>query len=84
MASLRELPNIGAVVEGELCKVGLDTAEKLRAAGAQEAFLRIRLLVDPGACLSKLMGLHGAVLGVRWHDLPPEEKLAMKAFYKSL
>lgn len=46
---LTDLNNIGPVLAGELRRVGLETPEALRTAGAREAFLRIRLQVDSGA-----------------------------------
>lgn len=46
---LTKLPNVGPVLAEQLRKVGLETPEALRAAGTQEAFIRIRTQVDGGA-----------------------------------
>ena len=46
---LTELPNIGPVLAENLRRVDINSAEELRAAGACEAWLRIRTQVDPGA-----------------------------------
>ena len=46
---LTDLHNIGPVLAEELRRVGLETPEALRTAGAREAIVRIRLQVDSGA-----------------------------------
>lgn len=84
MAELSALPNVGKVLESCLRQVGLETPEQLRAAGAEEAFLRIRMQVDAGACLQMLYGIQGAVDGVRDTELPAAVKQRLKAFYCSL
>ena len=62
---LTELPNIGPVLAENLRRVDINSAEELRAAGACEAWLRIRTQVDSGACFHQLTALAGAELGVR-------------------
>ena len=42
-----ELPNIGPVLEGHLRAAGIETAEQLRAVGAEEAFCRVRASASP-------------------------------------
>ncbi len=83
MRTLRDLPNLGNVLVAELIKVGLDTPEALCAAGAKEAFLRIKT-IDPTACRSKLYALAGAVQGIRWHHLSPKEKQELNEFFATL
>ena len=80
---LTELPNIGEYGARQLESAGIRTAEELKAAGSFEAFKRIRKN-DPGACLSLFSALEGAVLGVRWHELPPEVKKRLKSEYDNL
>ncbi|MFV0400112.1 MAG: TfoX/Sxy family protein [Oscillospiraceae bacterium] len=82
--SLRDLPNISTVNERKLIAAGIDSPEALKELGSREAFLRVREHSDPGACLNMLCGLEGAVRGIRWHDLPPEEKAALRDFFRSL
>ena len=82
MGELAKLPNIGKVVEAQLEEVGIHTEEELRQAGSQEAWLRI-LAIDDSACINRLMGLEGAIRGVRWHNLAPEVKAELKAFYQA-
>lgn len=78
---LQSLPNIGKVVAGLLKEVGIETAEDLKAIGSENAFLRLQA-VDDGACLSMLMGLEGAIQGIRWHALDEDRKNTLKLFYK--
>lgn len=83
MSRLEELPNLGTVMVQKLKEAGIETPEQLRAMGARQAWRQIRALADPGICLSALQALEGAVRGVRWHDLPPEVKQDLKAFYRA-
>ena len=78
---LRELPNIGPVLEKNLRAVDINSAEELRSAGACEAWLRIRSRVDPGACLHQLTALAGAEEGVPKKALSPERKAELRAFF---
>lgn len=80
---LTDLPNIGPVLASNLRTVGLDTPEKLRQAGAKEAWLKIRLQVDPGACLHLLQALAGAVANIPKRELTPEQRLELKKFFES-
>ena len=81
MTDLTKLPNIGKVVAKQLKKVGIESAEELKQLGSENAFIRLKT-IDPGACLSMLCGLEGAVQGVRWHNLSPERKQELKEFLK--
>ena len=81
---LTELPNIGPVLAENLRRVDLNSAEELRAAGACEAWLRIRTQVDSGACFHQLTALAGAELGVRKTALTPEQKADLRAFFERL
>jgi len=77
------LPNIGKVVAEKLIQVGIETPEQLKSIGSKNAFIRLRT-VDPGACLSMLCGLEGAIQGVRWHSLEKSKKEELKEFIKTL
>ena len=77
---LSELPNIGAHAEQQLTEVGIDTAEALIEAGAEQAWLRVKT-IDPGVCLHMLYGLEGAVQGSPKKNLSPERKAELKAFF---
>ena len=80
--ALRELPNIGPVLEKNLRAVEISSAEELRTAGACEAWLRIRSRVDPGACFHQLTALAGAEEGVPKKALSPERKAELRAFFE--
>jgi len=84
MSSLSDLPNVGKVLESNLLRIGIKTPEELYKMGAQEAFIRIRAQVDPGACLHMLYGLQGAVDGIPDRFLPDITKQRLKKFYKML
>lgn len=84
MSALRDLPNVGKVLEKNLIDAGIASPERLREVGAREAFLRIRSSVDPGACLNMLYGLEGAVRGVRDTLLDAETRRSLGDFFSSL
>lgn len=81
---LTDLPNISKVNAQKLRDAGITTPEELRALGSKEALVRVRMESDPGACLSMLYGLEGAIRGVRWHSLPDDVKEELRAFHKTL
>ena len=80
---LTDLPNIGPVLSQNLCTAGIKTPEELRAIGAENAWLRICLQVDPGACCHQLQALAGAVEGIPKKALSPERKAELKDFFDS-
>jgi len=82
MSTLQDMPNIGAKLEAQLFEADIHTPEELKAVGSREAWLRIKAF-DPSACLMRLSALEGALRGVRWHNLEPEVKEELRAFYHS-
>ena len=82
MGELTTLPNIGKEMERQLKEVGIETIEQLKREGSKEAWSRI-MEIDESACMNRLCGLEGAIQGIRWHDLSPEIKADLKAFYVS-
>ena len=74
---LTDLPNIGPMLAKNLCAIGVETPEALQEMGPEQAWLRIRLQVDSGACLHQLQAL------VSKKDLTPERKGELKAFFDS-
>ncbi len=72
--------NIGKTTENQLVQVGIDTMDKLISTGSEGAFLKIRT-IDPGACLSLLYALEGAIMGIRWHEIPSGRKQELKQFF---
>lgn len=81
MKKLSDLPNIGKTLEEKLIRVGIKTPDELIAAGSEQSLLRIRS-IDQSACFNMLCALEGAIHGIRWHQLSPEKKEALKAFLK--
>ncbi|WP_353097641.1 TfoX/Sxy family DNA transformation protein [Tissierella praeacuta] len=84
MKKLSDLPNVGKVLEDNLFRIGIETPEQLQSIGAEEAFMRILMYVDPGACLHMLYGIQGAIEGMSDKLLPDDTKQKLKTFYKSL
>ena len=80
MNDLLDQPNIGKDCAKKLQQVGIHTFEELKAAGSEQAFLRIKA-IDSGACLCVLCALEGAILGIRWHNLPQRRKQELKQFF---
>lgn len=80
---LTDLPNVGPVLAENLKKIGVETPEALREIGAEEAWLRIRLNVDSGACLHQFQALAGAAAGVPKKELSPERKAELKGFFEA-
>lgn len=81
---LTDLPNVGPKLAENLRRVGLESPEAFRAAGAEDTFLRIRAQVDPTACFHQLTALAGAELGVPKKALPPERKAELRTFFDRL
>ena len=73
MTALRGMRNIGDVVASELEAAGIVDGETLRAAGSVVAACRLR---EAGfdVCRSKLAGLEGAILEVKWNLLPKSRR----------
>lgn len=82
MGELAMLVNLGPETERQLIQAGIHTLEELRAAGAEEAWLRIQAF-DPSACTNRLLGIEGAIVGVKKAHLPEERKAELKAFYQA-
>jgi len=81
MTDLEKLPNIGKELAKILQQVGINSAEKLKQIGSENAFIRIKT-IDSSACISKLCALEGAIQGIRWHKLTKERKHELKEFLK--
>lgn len=73
--------NIGPDTERQLEEVGITTAEALQTVGAQQAWLMLQT-IDESACVNRLMGLEGAIQGVRRTQLSEERKAELKTFYQ--
>ena len=81
---ISEMKNIGVVNEGKLAEVGIVEPAQLRELGTEAAFLKIRHLVDDGACLNLLYGLEGAVQDIPKRELSERRKAELLDFFKQL
>jgi len=81
MEELSKLPNIGKDTEKLLNEVGINTYEALSKIGAEQAWLKIQE-IDESACIHRLLGLEGAIQGVKKTLLPDVRKAELKEFYK--
>jgi len=81
MEELSKLPNIGKDTEKLLNEVGINTYEALSKIGAEQAWLKIQE-IDESACIHRLLGLEGAIQGVKKTLLPDARKAELKEFYK--
>lgn len=79
MSALTDLPNIGEDTARQLEEAGIDSPEKLREVGSEQAWLRL-LARDPSACVQRMYGLEGAVRGIRKSELSEADKARLKAF----
>jgi len=84
MEDLTKLPNIGPVLAEKLNKIGVTAYDDLAAMGSVEALIRIGQ-TDITAFANMLYALEGAILGVRWHDIPKEHREKVKnEFYQAI
>lgn len=83
MAGLTSMANIGREMEKKLAAVGIDSPEKLRELGAEQAFARLKRAY-PRVCLVHLYSLEGAVKGIPFDCLSAERKRELKGFSDSL
>ncbi len=73
--NLIDMPNIGQEVARLLSLAGINTPGELMQAGAVEAAVRIKNIRPAGPpCRSMRAGLYGAIIGVRWHAIPNQER----------
>jgi DNA transformation protein len=84
VSALSDLPNVGKVLQDNLKKINIETPEQLQRMGAEEAFIRIRMQVDPGACLHMLYGIQGAIDDIPDRFLPAQTKERLRLFYNTL
>lgn len=77
---LSDFPNIGKEVERQLNVVGIHTIDELKDLGAEQAWLKIQS-IDDSACINRLLGLEGAIQGIKKTLLPEDRKKELKEFY---
>lgn len=81
---ISEMKNIGVINEEKLAQVGIVEPDQLRKLGTEAAFLKIRHLVDDGACLHLLYGLEGAIQDIPKRQLSERRKAELRDFFKQL
>lgn len=81
MEELSKLPNIGTVLEGYLKAAGITSCAELKAAGAEQAWLKMKEMDIPVSKIS-LMALEGAIRGVGKAHLPEKRKAELKEFFE--
>jgi hypothetical protein len=68
-ASLRQLANIGPVIERKLNRIGIFSKEDFLSRDPYEVFDNLRQRVDPTLCRCALASVVGAKLGQPWHRI---------------
>ena len=81
---ISEMKKIGVINEEKLAQVGIVEQDQLRKLGTEAAFLKIRHLVDDGACLHLLYGLEGAIQDIPKRELSERRKAELRDFFKQL
>mgnify|MGYP001014097959 FL=1 len=67
--SLRELVNIGSVIEQKLIRIGIRTKEEFLKKDPFEVFDELLEKVDPTLCRCALASIVGAKAGLPWHKI---------------
>jgi DNA transformation protein len=73
---LEDTVNLGPTLAHDLRGVGIADLEALRDVGAPEAWARLNV-AGRRDCLCSLLALEGAVRGVGWMQLSPEDRDAV-------
>ncbi len=73
---LEDVVNIGPALAHDLRAVGVTDLDELRALGAGEAWVRMHA-GGCHDCLSTLLALEGALRGVRWMQISPQDRDAL-------
>lgn len=79
MSELTSMMNIGKEMAKKLTSVGIESSEELIAAGAKDAFLRLKQKY-PNVCLVHLYTLEGAIHDTEYNRLPEDTKKELKEF----
>jgi DNA transformation protein and related proteins len=73
---LEDVVNIGPALAHDLRAVGIGDLDALRSIGADEAWVRMHAK-GCHDCLSSLLALEGAVRGVGWMQISPDDRDAL-------
>lgn len=78
MTRIRDLHNLGVMMEERLAAVGIDCAEDLARVGVIEAYRRLRAAYAEQTSWNALYAMDAAIEGVDWRALPRERKAALR------
>jgi DNA transformation protein len=77
LENLANLPNIGPTLAQKLEGIGIESLEDLKDSGSIKTVLQIGAK-DISACYNMLYAIEGAIQGIRWHKIPPDERTQLK------
>lgn len=78
MTRIRDLLNLGPVMEERLAAVGVATAEEMARLGAADCFQRLRTAYGRQVTLIALYAMDAAIDGVDWRALSESRKAALR------
>lgn len=78
MTRIRDLHNLGVMMEERLGAVGVVCAEDLAHVGVVECYRRLRSAFGAEITWNALYAMDAALEGVDWRTLPKERKAALR------
>ncbi|MBC1501359.1 TfoX/Sxy family protein [Listeria weihenstephanensis] len=79
---ISDMKNLGKVNEKNLNIVGIESAEELREMGTEKAYLRVKELVDDGACMHFLYALEGAIQDIPKKEISEQRRKELRQLYE--
>ena len=77
--SLARMTNIGPFTLRRLQSIGVHSPEILRSLGAVATWRRLKAACPEDTNETTLYAIYGALIGVRWENLPPEVQRELAA-----
>jgi DNA transformation protein len=71
---IRQMRNLGPVMERRLREIGIETEDDLRALGSIATWRRLRFVFGRDVSVIALHAMEAALLDCDWRHLPPEVK----------
>ena len=78
MTRIRDLLNLGPVMESRLAEVDITTAEQLARIGVVEAYQRLKFAFGAAITLNALYAMEAAIEGLDWRELSEERKRELR------
>lgn len=72
------LPGIGPKTARWLGAIGIESEAGLRALGAAAAYRQLKQHEPQAVTLNALWAMHGALAGIPWASIPPDDKARLK------